>query len=512
MKKYILIVLLLGSTLSCDKGFLDKKPIENASIETLFATAEDLGNAVNGVYDVFQGGGDMWGGSFFHITPHFDAISEDAIYCCDWEGQYANLARGTITPSSGGIVGYKWGYGYKGIARVNSILANINRTDLTIDADTRLQYEAEVKFLRGLMYFELTTHYGGVPLLLKPVDLANAMVPRNTKEEVIAAVIDDLNFASQNLGTTPFNNVVGKPTKFSAYGLLARVYLYNSKWSEAAAAAKAVIDKEAPGVVALSTNYEGLFDGTNKADKEVLFDVQYVGPKLGEGSYLAQHYGPNGVDNGGGWGSLSYQETMFDAFYMTDGLPTTSSPLYNPANPYANRDKRLYWSFFVPNVTTWQGKTYAEENYRGSIAALPLNTKKWVTTVDQGEDGNSNLIILRYADVLLMYAEAQNELGIRDASVYSAINKVRARAQMPPIPNGLTKDQMTEIIRRERKVELSQEGLRFFDLVRWGIAAEKINSNKREPNRKWRLDTHTVLPIPQSEMDANKNLVQNPNY
>ncbi len=352
-----------------------------------------------------------------------------------------------------------------------------------------------------------------MPLILKPIDRKDAKVARNTKDEVIKAVLEDLEIAINNLETTPLNNQVGRPTKQSALGLKVKVLLFNKRWAEAAATAKEVIDLESSGAVALSSDYGALFDGTDKANKEVLFDVQFKAPSVNEGNYLSEHYGPTGVDNGGGWGSISYQEPMFDAFYMKDGLPKDVSPLYDPANPYANRDPRLYGSFFVPGFTTWQGKPYTDQNYAGQIPTLPLNTKKWVTTKDVSfaEDGDANLILLRYADVLLMYAEAQNEAAGPDETVYAAINKVRARSQMPPVAAGLSKDQMTEIIRHERKVEFSQEGLRYLDLIRWGIAEQKINSNTRS-TRNWKADTHSILPIPQSEIDANPELVQNPNY
>lgn len=511
MKKFLTIIIVISFFPFCNKDFLNRQPLETASLETLFSTGDDLVLAVNGIYDVFQGS--IWGGSFSHLLPHYDALSEDAILAYDFEGGHFQWAQGTITAASGGIVDYKWNFGYRGISRANAVLANINRPELDIADNARKRYEGETRFLRGLMYFELATYYGGVPLILEPVDRQNAKVPRNTKEEVISAVLADLDFAIANLETSPSNDQVGRPTKQSALGIKTKVLLFNNRWEEAAAVAKQVIDLEASGVVSLSDNYEALFDGTDKANKEVLFDVQFAAPAVGEGNYLSDHYGPVGVENGGGWGSISYQEPMFDAFYMKDGLPKTSSPLYDPANPYANRDPRLYWSFFVPGFSTWQGQPYTEANYGGQIPDLPLNTKKWVTTKDNSfaQDGNANLIILRYADVLLMYAEAQNEAVGPDESVYQAINKVRIRAQMPEITPGLSKDQLREVIRHERKVEFSQEGLRFFDLVRWGIAEQLINSNTRQ-QRNWKADTHTVLPIPQSDLDANPNLVQNPNY
>jgi starch-binding outer membrane protein, SusD/RagB family len=516
MKKIIMISMLLTAMVfGCKKNFLDKQPLSTASVKTLFADADGLKLAVNGIYDIFQG--DIWGGSFYYLPPHFDAISEDAIFCCAWEGQIMSIAQGDVTPASGGIVDFIWKFGYKGIARANAVLANVDNADIKIEDSIRVKYKAEVRFLRALIYFDLANNYGGVPLILNPVDISNSKLPRSTKEEVIKAVLDDLDYAATNLNTTPLNGDIGRPTKQAALALSTRVLLYQKKWAEAAAQAKKVMALESGNVVGLATNYASLFDGSNKADKEILFSIQFTGASassadVGEGNMLGTVYGPRNVESGGGWGSISYQETMFDAFYMKDGLPKNLSPLYDPAKPYANRDSRLYGSFFVPGISVWNGKTYTEDNYASAIAELPLNTKKWAAPQDNNTSlaGSANFIKLRYADVLLMYAEAQNESVGPDNSVYSALNKVRGRALMPDVTPGLSKDQMTTVIRHERKVELSQEGLRYYDIMRWGIAKQLINSNKRQV-RNWH-DYNNLLPIPQSERNVNPKLEQNPGY
>jgi len=515
MKKIIIgLIAFILISISCKKDFLDKKPIDSATLESLFSDADNLKLAINGIYDVFQGG--VWAGSFYHLAPHTDGISEDAVLCCDWEAGFKLIPAGTILASSGGVVSYKWWYGYMGISRANAVLAHIDNPQIVLSDDVRTKYKAEVRFLRGLIYFELTNNYGDVPLILEPVEISKAKVSRNKKEEVIKAVLEDLDFAAANLGTTPLNGEIGRPVKQSAVGIKARVLLYQSRWAEAAEAAKQVMDMESSGATGLSSNYEGLFNGTNKTDKEVLFAIQFRGASassadVGEGNYLTEHYGPINVETGGGWGSLTYEETMFDAFYMKDGLPKDRSPLFDPANPYANRDKRLYWSFFVPGFAVWDGKPYTEANYNGTIPELPLGTKKWVCETDNdANSGSANFIILRYADVLLMYAEAQNETAGPDASIYEAINKVRARAEVASVTPGLSQGQLRDVIWHERKVEFSQEGLRYFDLIRWGTAKQLINSNKRSSNN-WH-DYNALLPIPQSEMNANHNLVQNPGY
>ena len=501
--------------LSCTKNYLDKKPLDTAAVSTLFSSADGLKLAVNGIYDVLQS--NIWGGSLYYLNPHFDAISEDATFCCAWEGSYSVLADGNLNAASGGIVDYTWKFGYQGIGRANAVLENIDNPKIVLADSIKIKFKAETRFLRGLIYFNLVTSYGGVPLILKPVEISNAKLARNTKDDVIKAILEDLDFSIANLSTAPFNNENGRPTKQAALGIETRLYLYQGKWAEAAATAQKIIDLEATGAVGLSNNYVSLFDGTNKTDKEVLFAIQSKGasassPDVGEGNILSTCYGLKATEFGGGWASLSYEEPMFDAFYMKDGKPVTTSPLYDATKPYENRDQRFYWSFFVPGHASWNSKPYTPDNYAGAYAELPINTRKWVASTDPnyGLAGDANFIVVRYADVLLMYAEAKNETTGPDASVYSALNKIRQRAAMPEVTLGLSAADMREVIRHERKVELSQEGFRYFDLVRWGIAKQKINSNSRQ-KRNWH-EYNSLLPIPQSEMNANPNLVQNPGY
>lgn len=513
MKKSLVLCILLGTLAACNKDFLDRKPLGSASVASLFQDEDGLKLAINGVHSALVGPNLWWEGNFYYMTPHNDGITEDAVIQFEHEGWFQPWANGSITPTTRWIDA-KWNIGFKGIARANAVLANIDGIAMT--EQQRDKYKAEVRFLRGFIYSELVKYFGGVPLILKPVLPAEAIVPRNTKEEVLAAVMEDLDFAIANLDVAPRNNERGRPTKTAALGIKTRVLLHQGNWAGAAAAAHAIIDLEPSGAVGLSTNYESLFNARGEDDKEIIFAYQHIGPTanssdVGQGSILAKLYGPKLVDRGNGWGSIYYQEAMFDAFYMKDGLPVTSSPLYDPANPYANRDPRLYWSFLIPGISTWNGNPYTAVNYNGQIPELPINTRKWVSDIDtDSQAGNTDFIIVRYADILLMYAEAKNEVSGPDASVYTAINKVRRRAQMPDVTPGLSKEAMRQVIWHERKVELSQEGLRFHDLVRWGIAKEKINSNKRQ-QRNWQ-DYNAILPIPQTEMNVNRKLVQNPGY
>jgi len=204
---------------------------------------------------------------------------------------------------------------------------------------------------------------------------------------------------------------------------------------------------------------------------------------------------------------------------MTDGKPASASPLYNPANPYENRDPRLKQTMFVPGST-----------YNGGVALNDLTTytgfafKKYteydedtnVTPTGYPTTTGLNVILLRYADILLMYAEAQNEASGPDTNVYDAINQVRSRpsVMMPDVPAGLSQSEMREVIRQERRAELALEGIRYSDIRRWGIA-ENLMDGINDPGgtRMFTAPRDYLWPIPGKQFDLPDNtLTQNPGY
>jgi hypothetical protein len=346
-------------------------------------------------------------------------------------------------------------------------------------------------------------------------------VARAPKAQVLDAIYADLDFAEANLEMTPFNGDIGRPTSQAAAGLKARVKLYNGDFQGAAAEAKKVMDMSAanPDVIGLVDNYEDVFSPTNENNKEVLFDIQYTGGTQGEGNFMqvALAPGPEGTP-GNGWGSITPTDQLANSFYMTDGLPIDESPLFDENNPYENRDPRMFGNLFVPGVSTWRGETY-NESLSGFSPFYAV--KKWVDpNAIIGEDGCScnetNFILLRYADILLIYAEATNELSGPTAEVYDAVNQVRARAGMPDFPAGLSQDEMREEIKHERHVEFPWEGTRYFDLIRWGDAADVVTTvtlfGESLDDRLFEAPKHNLLPIPQNEIDLNPNLTQNQGY
>tara|TARA_B100000575_G_C22991206_1_gene571511 strand:- start:340 stop:996 length:657 start_codon:yes stop_codon:yes gene_type:complete len=218
---------------------------------------------------------------------------------------------------------------------------------------------------------------------------------------------------------------------------------------------------------------------------------------------------------------MVYSQELVDDFHMTDGQPISTSPLYDAADPYANRDLRLAGSFYVPG-DSWNGTVLTGELnflYNGDrITAVPnaaeVLVRKWIQTYDL-VGGNSNAsgvdyVVMRYADVLLHHAEAANEAG-NTAAALASLNKIRNRAGLPDTPGGTSQADLRDIIRHERRVEFVMEGTRYQDLLRWRTAETVIPSNTLGP-KTFDASKNYLWPIPQTAMDANSGLVQNPGY
>ncbi len=525
MKNYKLIIFFLttlGFSISCSKDLLKKSDPGTGSVEGFFNSEEELILGINGVYNAFQGS--WWGGSLIHIQPHMDAATDNCVICCPWEYGFPDVGLGTMSPTSGGIVAWKWDFGYQAITRVNQMLQLIDDGVPNLDNERAVKWQAELRFLRGIIYNEMLTVYGGVPLITRVLTPEEALqIGRSTKEETLNQVISDLTFAAENLETTPNNDERGRPTKQAAYGYMGKAQLFAGQFSEAAASLKKIIDMEGD-IVNLDPDYTSLFNGSNEASPEILFAFQAVGNGVGEGNFFQVHYAPQSLPSGttsGGWNSMQYTRNLIDDYYMTDGLPISESPLYNEDSIFANRDARLAGTFLRPG-DVWDGHIMEEDRnftYNGQIPhatlAVKVILKKWSSeeTLNNG-DTDVDFVLLRYADILLMYAEAKNEADGPDDSVYSAVNKVRARAGMPDFPTGLTQDEMREEIRHERRIEFVMEGTRYYDLIRWKIAEDVIvNSVAGLQNRVFDPSKNYLWPIPQSAVDSNPELIkQNPGY
>lgn len=498
--KIIIPGMLVMPSVSCKKA-LDKNPLDQISTATFWKTQDDADMALAGCYSrlvssTYKFNQIMWSILAGDASEANQSLGASSV---------GTLAQGTITSTSGGLISSIYSESYTGIASCNYFLENID--NVPINEDIKSKYKGEIYFLRAMFYFTLSDFYGGVPLFTKPVTIEEAKTKQATKAEVITQVLADLDQAIASLPNTDYSTS-GHAVKGSALALKSRVLLYQSDWTGAAAAAKMVIDD---GKFSLYNDFKNLFltAGQNN-NPEIIFSTRFLNP---------DNYSDQDIELQW-WGIINPRQELVNAFECTDGLPITSSPLYNPDNWKANRDPRLLLTVklfgdpavqasgqVVPYAYNAPSSTGYEPNKFVDVEQLPI---------DYSTKSEQDWVLIRYAEVLLNYAEAQNEAVGPDASVYDAINEVRARpgVNMPPIPLGLTKDQMRQRIWNERRVELALEGLRYGDIKRWKLAETYIPTltDIGGVQRKFDPTKNYVFPFPQSEIDVNPNLDQNPNY
>ncbi len=552
MKKIAIVCsgILLIAISGCSDDFLDRVPKGEVSTASFFKQAKDLEVAVNAVYDEI--GFNSWFRSYGSGTDmlRIEILTDNALDHHSWNQGY-QLADGTATANDG-YVEYRWRQRYKGIQRANRIFEGVQGIE-DIDEDYKNRLLAETTFLRAYFYFDLVYLFGDVPFITSSVTpdevQGNGTQPsdvakRIDKNTILDALVGEINKVISYLPVAYPDSDKGRVTRGAALFLKAKILLYQEKWEAAALAAKEVMDLNA---YQLYPSYEKMFTYEGIGNQEVIFDIQVV-KDVGQGEFFTKNYGPNSV---GGWSSSCPLQSMVDSYECIDGLPITTSPLFDPDKPYENRDPRLKYSILYPGHD-WRGGVYNTipgATYQGkeiipgddltdgtggqwNKTATGYNWLKYMSNKDIDEsnfwDGGVHLILMRYAELLLVYAEAKIEAGSIDQSVYDAINQVRQRpdVNMPPISSGLSQDQLRLVLRRERRVELAFEGQRLLDIRRWKIAeqvmpgvpkglAYKDNSGQDvtlswgerifDPNK------HYVWPIPQAEVDIS-NIAQNPGW
>jgi hypothetical protein len=496
--------------MSCSKDLLDKNPPDAVSSSIFWASEADVQSGLAGVYTRLQQ-------NFLgYERVYLDGLTDNAFL---WDNtnqtNFANMTTGSISASLGGALSNMYSTPYRAIASTNYFLDNVDKAPIS-DAKKNL-YKAEVRFIRALCYFTLVQDFGGVVIYKKfPSLLEEAKIAKSTKQEVYTFIEEDLDFAIANLPDEKYN---GHAVKGSAQGLKGRVLLTQQKWAEALAVLQQVITGNK---FALSNNYAGLFrtagQTTAAVNTEIMFSTQY----LSTTNPQRTSPGAAGMDIELGWYSLMQPyQNLVDDYEMTDGKPITESPLYNPATPYVNRDPRLDLSVKLPGET-WRNSagvawTGSYNSFTGFLVEKYVDLSKAPFTTATATLTDQDYIHLRYADILLMFAEAKNEVSGPDATVYAAINQVRGRTgiAMPAVDQSKynSKEKLRDYIRHERRVEFAFEGQRYNDLKRWNIAHIKLPT-LRTPNNTplvFELKNY-VLPFQQSELDNNPQLVQNDGY
>lgn len=507
MNKHILIitVLFLLASTAC-KDYLQLDPLDQISSATFWKTKADFDMGLTANYGLLQH--EYWSDQ----EPNFDCMTDNG-YGQHNYGSTKEIAQGVINAQTGGFIPGIYSNCYTSIARNNIFLQQLAAYKGTdISAAQKTLYEAEVRFLRGYFYFQLYFFYGDVPLVLEPVTVETQNQPKSTAAQVLTQVLADIDFAIANLNSVAAGANNGHATKSAAQALKARILMYTAYGKTGTpdiatlTQARDLCLQVAP-LYYLSPVFENIFkDSGQKGNPEIIFSVNFLKPDS-RSDYDLWY---------GDWIVISPLGNFVKAFECSDGLDYGVSPLTNLTDPFQNRDPRLNKTVFFDHPDWGGGNVHYPTNGRPTTFGLkkylsPENTPYGYTTMTQ-----TNAVKFRLGEILLMYAEAQNEIAGPDASVYKALTDIRARVTMPPLAAGLTQDQMREKIRKERRIELAfEEGLRYYDLKRWRTAGTVLNAVTQADGLlayKF-VDKFYLWPLPQPEIDMSKGvLIQNPDY
>ncbi len=525
---------------SCSK-FLTIEPKTQVSDATLWASEQNADLFLNNIYAGLPG-------TYTTYDPP-ENWSDNAMSAHSWGFSTTTIKSAIYTPDN---APNQWGH-YSNIRKANIFIEKVGSSKLNDKwKEKRL---AEARFLRAYYYSLLWTNHGGVPIITEILNLGEqgdeVFKSRNTSEETFRFIVNELEAIEASL---PVNTDAGRASKGAALALKGWCELfwassfYNpgndlSRWNNAAATYRKIIDL---GAYQLFPEYNAQFMEENNWNVETIFAKTY----LGGTSLGASREGLQGTWIVGGqqlsWSGVDPSQELIDEYFMANGLPISDPASgYDPQNPYTNREKRFYESI-VYDGSVWAGSEIIMKQGVGSRNETDLASKNESTNtgyyIRKGLDpkyaingphlqSSANYIIFRYSEILLAYAEAQNEASGPDQSVYDALNEVRARVDLPALENGLTQEKMRKAIYQERRVELAFEDKRYLDLIRLKLAETKLNGHMHamliekeggiwkykvipatQGEMVFHADKNYFFPIPQSALDRNSNLTQNPNY
>ncbi|KAA2245742.1 RagB/SusD family nutrient uptake outer membrane protein [Chitinophaga agrisoli] len=512
---YIFITILAFTAVSCKKSFIDLSPQDQISGANLYKTEPLLRQALIGAYTPLRDlmVNDFYTGEMRSDNTHYEFYQVDrgTAYV-----QRENIADFTDDPTNA-YTNAVYFHCYNGITRANLVLENMGQAPLSDTAANDIAGQAE--FIRAFNYFKLVRYFGGVPLFLKSIRKADdAFLPRSTADEVYAQIIKDAQDAVAKLSDPVFaaNKQGGQATKGAATMLLAEVYMTQKKYAEAATLLTSL---DAMGYDLL-TDYAAVFSPANKNSRESIFEVQYLeGLQGNQFSDFIYRFLPRSLDTKIITGVKSNNRTIGGWNTPTQDMIATYEP----------DDKRLDASIGIAEgaydasfqFTFSANKSVLNYTPAAGKVGVPY-IKKYLHTHANPLNTDDNWPIYRYADALLMLAEALNEQGNGGAALAS-LNRVRARAFGDGAHNITTTAQavLRDIIAHERRVELAFENHRWHDLVRTGKAIEVMNADGIRLKQiypylspaSYQVNANKLLfPIPQSERDLNPALAQNPGY
>ena len=494
MKKYInnLIVLLLAVGIFSCKDFLEREPLDQLTTDNFYKTVDDAERAVLSVYSPMMD--NEWNGEGWKVTE----IPSDDTQPGGTDPEFIPIDNFTVTADNNAITSY-WAIHYKQVTLANVVIEKA--TEMEIDEVAKNAIIGEAMFLRAVAYFDLVRLYGGVPLVTKPPVFGDdLLLPRSSVSQVYGLIKSDLQFAIDHLPIERQGPAVGRATKGAAMSYLASAHLTLREYIESRDMAKAIMDL---GVYQLMPDFGMNFElASCDNNEESIFQIQFVGcGPFGTGNSLQAFFAPWGegiTKDRDGWGS------------QVPTSPQQSNPRTTIQDAFEPDDLRRYHSFMkagdhYPNINPEDGGyTYPT----GGASATAINIKKYVV----GGGGNvcfmstpHNTHLMRYSEVLLMYAESIMEIEGGESSnpeALGAFNQVRARAGLEPL-NKIDR----ELMLQERRVEFAFENHRWFDLIRSRNVIERMALHGKNVEQH-----HLKFPIPASEIAVNPNLDQNPGY
>lgn len=536
LTKYLTIFAASAAVL-CGCNDLEQPPT-NQYTDANFWTPERAEYLVNMAYSQMYNAEKMW---------RDEGLSDN--FCETRGGNETDIRKGNALVTFGRFKD-EWSNLYGGIKTCHVFLDNVEDQD--IEATKKENLKAQVRFIRAYLYFRLTNFYGDVPFFTQDITLEEAnTISRTPRAEIIQFIHDEMAAIIPHLPAKG-EDTPGRITKAAAAMLDARAYLYDSQWSNVASVCKAIMSGQY-GNYSLFPSYMGLFQVENEYNDEIILERGYLENMItwGGGDYnstqdmIVFSIGSRTPDQ-------VPLQSLVDNYLTLDGYTITEDPNYDPKNPYVNRDPRMdatvvydgyEWNKHASNYYYGEGYQLERVVFDGGFyqALHPeatvtdqwqettngycrtgYGTRKWFAP--QGVlDWNSglNIIMMRYADVLLMYAEAMEAQGQLNESVWNeTIRPIRQRA-------GFTADRalnfpggnLKEIIRNERRSELAIEGLRYFDIMRWKAGSQYLNGTVRGADFTTWTEEYVfnegrdyLWPVPEEQILLNPNLTQNPGW
>lgn len=522
MKKIInyILCLILAVCVSCDASLLDIQNENTLSTGVFWKNEADIEAGVISIYGIFYRQG-TW---TRNIYTQMIGMADEGVSYAGWT-ELNEYTKFIFTNYNFGETNVKiWREHYVAIFRTNQVLDNIE--NITFANETHKQdLIGQAKFMRAFYYFYLTTLWDNVPLVLKTSSAADRPM-QATADEVLTQIEEDLKDAVSKLPTTRDANNTARPTKGAAYGLLAKAYAQHHKWEEAKECLEWLVDGEGKSYYDLVSNWESNFSNHTENNREALYEIHfslvnrvgfdqtdnYLDPNAQLGTQIEMNAAPPGI----GWNNIEARRWLVNYFKRektTDGKydPRLFHTLWydGASSDFPEYPDQLIYG--APWNSDWGNRVFIRKY---STDAMPLYY--W---------NDNNFRSLRYADMLLLYAEALNELSATPpAKAIECVNRVRNRVDLPNIQNSTyyngtqitgNKDAFREHLKIERALELAMECVRWIDLKRWGINNETtLNELKtRDPDfNNFVIGKSIRMPIPQSEVDNNPNLDQNDKY